>query len=91
MDGPGYPDLQEAETGDILVVESNKLTVRYHKIPESVIAAMRGQLGASGASPGQLLSPDDLVYDWDASRDSRRAGRAPVLPDLRAGATFLSP
>ncbi|CAD7941225.1 unnamed protein product [Amoebophrya sp. A25] len=45
VDGPGYADFQEdVETGELIVVESNKLTVRFHRVDTYLVESMKLQL-----------------------------------------------
>ena len=44
VDGAGYADFQELENGNLVFVESNKLTVRYHEISASILTTMKKQL-----------------------------------------------
>merc|ERR1711892_483506 len=87
VDGAGYHDIQELEDGNLAFVESNKLTVRYHEIPVSVLDSMKKQL-----SPSKITSVDDImdgpVFKWKKSMNTAGRHRAPVLPDLRAGGGF---
>ena len=44
MDGAGYFDMQEVAGGQLVLVESNKLTVRYHAIPPTTLNWLKIQL-----------------------------------------------
>ena len=43
VDGAGYADFWEEPNGQIYVVESNKLAVRFHKVSLSFIQNLRTQ------------------------------------------------
>ena len=86
VDGAGYHDTQELESGQVVFVESNKLTVRYHQIDQKTIQSLKHQLrGESLQSVGDY--EQESVFVWNKS-DSFTRRRAPVLPDLRSGAGF---
>lgn len=88
VDGPGYADFQEMESGDLAVVESNKLTVRYHTIDNRRLVAMKSQLDPDSS---HLHMPRDAVVSWihqAAEKQSVRKFRCPILPDLRSGGGF---
>ena len=80
VDGAGYHDIQELPDGKLAFVESNKLTVRYHKISTGLLDGLRAQLGSS------IERPD--LSDLVLCREESGVFRAPVLPDLRAGGGF---
>ena len=44
VDGAGYFDMQEVGGGQLVLVESNKLTVRYHSIAPSTLHWLKLQL-----------------------------------------------
>ena len=44
VDGAGYFDMQEVADGRLVLVESNKLTVRYHTIAPATLHWLRRQL-----------------------------------------------
>ena len=44
MDGAGYFDIQEVEEGELVFVESNKLTVRFHAIAPTTVQWLKTQL-----------------------------------------------
>ena len=44
VDGAGYFDMQEKANGELVMVESNKLTVRYHTISPTTLHWLRIQL-----------------------------------------------
>ena len=44
VDGAGYFDMQEVPGGDLVLVESNKLTVRYHTIAPTTLHWLKIQL-----------------------------------------------
>ena len=44
MDGAGYFDMQEVAGGQLVLVESNKLTVRYHAISPVTLHWLKLQL-----------------------------------------------
>ena len=44
MDGAGYFDMQEVAGGQLVLVESNKLTVRYHAIAPATLHWLKLQL-----------------------------------------------
>jgi hypothetical protein len=78
VDGPGYPDFAELADGTLVLVESNKLAVRYHEIEPRLLAYLRRQHALA------MLPTEALVLD--ATVEAGRAdGRGPVLADLRAG------
>lgn len=79
VDGPGYFDLEQLADGSVVMVESNKLAVRFHRIEPRLLAALRRQHELDH------LPVDGLVVD-SGPTDGVRA--APVLPDLRAGGGF---
>ena len=88
VDGAGYFDCQEMpDTGDLAFVESNKLTVRYHKVSITVIDLLKASF--AGETPRQP-EDDGPVFVWSQKGHTKddwrsRAFRAPVLPDLRSG------
>ena len=44
VDGAGYFDIQEVEEGELVFVESNKLTVRFHAIAPTTVQWLKTQL-----------------------------------------------
>ena len=50
-DGAGYHDIKELENGKLTFVESNKLTVRYHKISAKMLDSLKSQLNQSKLTP----------------------------------------
>lgn len=96
VDGAGYADFQEMPNGNLAFVESNKLTVRYHEIPCSVLEAMKTQLKTQNISQNKNLAnktirrkyQQDLVYNYSKEENVTPPNRAPVLPDLRSGGGF---
>ena len=44
VDGAGYFDMQEVAEGQLVLVESNKLTVRYHAISPVTLHWLKLQL-----------------------------------------------
>ena len=44
MDGAGYFDIQEVREGELVFVESNKLTVRYHTVSPTTLQWLKVQL-----------------------------------------------
>jgi len=45
VDGPGYADFQQSHhSGDLVLVESNKLTVRFHRVPRETLECMKETL-----------------------------------------------
>ena len=91
VDGAGYADFQELQNGNLAFVESNKLTVRYHEIPASVLSAMKNQfIEKQGLSvtASVLEHNKDTVYVYNKRDNIAPSTRAPVLPDLRSGGGF---
>ena len=96
VDGAGYADFQELPNGNLSFVESNKLTVRYHEIPASVLALMKNQVEKRQTLPKETLNnpifpikyQQDMVYNYIKLENVIAPNRAPVLPDLRAGGGF---
>ena len=96
VDGAGYADFQELPNGNLSFVESNKLTVRYHEIPASVLALMKNQLEREQTGPKETLltmqfpkeCQPDMVYEFIKQENTAASDRAPVLPDLRSGGGF---
>ena len=96
VDGAGYADFQELSNGNLSFVESNKLTVRYHEIPASVIDVMKKQLKKQRIASKETSTDDnlvkgcqqDLVYTYTKQENAKASNRAPVLPDLRSGGGF---
>jgi len=43
VDGPGYVDFCELHDGTLAFVESNKLTLRFHKVDERILWGLRNQ------------------------------------------------
>ena len=44
VDGAGYHDIQQLENGNLVFVESNKLTVRFHEISSEILEPLKKQL-----------------------------------------------
>ena len=44
VDGAGYFDIQEVGEEELVFVESNKLTVRYHTIAKTTVQWLKAQL-----------------------------------------------
>jgi hypothetical protein len=79
VDGAGYADFWEEPNGQIYVVESNKLAVRFHKVSLSLIQNLRTQ-------PESIGFPQDKpTADFD---EFATPNRGPVLRDLRASCGF---
>lgn len=53
VDGAGYADFQELQNGNLALVESNKLTVRYHEIDVSLLTSMKKQLTMKRCKPNR--------------------------------------
>eukprot|EP00929_Paragymnodinium_shiwhaense_P108154 TRINITY_DN74478_c0_g1_i1.p1 TRINITY_DN74478_c0_g1~~TRINITY_DN74478_c0_g1_i1.p1 ORF type:complete len:729 (-),score=145.37 TRINITY_DN74478_c0_g1_i1:138-2324(-) len=90
VDGAGYADFQEVD-GQMLLVESNKLTVRFHAVDRYLTNSLKMQL-EDEINPTYV---QDRVVCWDTTSETKSKGanakkclRAPVLPDLRAGRGF---
>ena len=94
VDGPGYPDFQELPNGQLALVESNKLTVRYHEIDPMLVDGMKRQVleqtKGGEQTPKSALEGMAPAVSWEQSHKARgsMALRAPVLPDLRSGSGF---
>ena len=78
VDGPGYPDFAELADGTLCYVESNKLAVRFHRVPPRVLSALRHQDELGG------VPHDAVALDWVGGP----APRGPVLVDLRSRGGF---
>ena len=88
MDGAGYFDIQELENGNLVFVESNKLTVRYHEISVDVLDAMKRQLNHILE---QKLEPEGPVFNWDrAIQDNNLVYRSPGIFQLFSVGVFVS-
>lgn len=79
VDGAGYADFWEEPNGQIYVVESNKLAVRFHKVNLSLIQSLRTQPESIG------FPKDKPAADFDEFATPKRG---PVLRDLRASCGF---
>lgn len=97
VDGSGYADFQEVD-GKLVLVASNKLTVRYHEIDSELLSGMKYDLlvrtgDDMRASPPikeyfSKLSRTDLQCFFQWQHGDGGKFRAPVLPDLRSGSGF---
>eukprot|EP00756_Hemistasia_phaeocysticola_P004019 Hpha_TRINITY_DN12585_c0_g1::TRINITY_DN12585_c0_g1_i1::g.50806::m.50806 len=90
VDGCGYADFQEVEGGNLVVVASNKICVRYHEVPSRIVRALERQVG----SMARTRQGGGGTFEHAHPVFRGRGGgplvslRASVLPDLRSRQGF---
>lgn len=83
VDGPGYADFQQSHhSGDLVLVESNKLTVRFHRVPKEMLECMKEALEIEHSFE-HLSSPDQRFGSSLTTMPVHLAGLAATVSEHR--------